>query len=310
MNARSVRTLIRNSSSLLSIAYDYGRPYPVDIIQRRAISRTIRDDQLSANHLMPQLVYPIRTIRNNKASLVIFDKDGTLICFHSMWVPWARNVTNWIMAETKLRVADEIYALLGFNDSENRVRSGLLAEGTMAQIRDAIARLLISHGIQASDAVSYVKRAIMEADKRTTHTVKEIADLRCLFEQLRDNGVKIAICTSDSRRGTLKTLKTLQVEHFVDVVVCGDDAGAMPKPHPHNALSICRVLDIDPQEALVVGDTLADMGMGRSANLGGTVGVLSGICGNDELRPHADHVVRDVGELLPIVLDMRRSSLF
>lgn len=46
------------------------------------------------------------------------------------------------------------------------------------------------------------------------------------------------------------------------------------------------------QEALVVGDTLADMGMGRSANLGGTVGVLSGICGNDELRPHADHVVR------------------
>uniref|UniRef100_A0A914S4M4 Uncharacterized protein n=1 Tax=Parascaris equorum TaxID=6256 RepID=A0A914S4M4_PAREQ len=134
------------------------------------------------------------------------------------------------MAETKLRVADEIYALLGFNDSENRVRSGLLAEGTMAQIRDAIARLLISHGIQASDAVSYVKRAIMEADKRTTHTVKEIADLRCL-------------------RGTLKTLKTLQVEHFVDVVVCGDDAGAMPKPHPHNALSICRVLDIDPQVA-------------------------------------------------------------
>lgn len=58
------------------------------------------------------------------------------------------------MAETKLRVADEIYALLGFNDSENRVRSGLLAEGTMAQIRDAIARLLISHGIQASDAIS------------------------------------------------------------------------------------------------------------------------------------------------------------
>lgn len=39
----------------------------------------------------------------------------------------------------------------------------------------------------------------MEADKRTTHTVKEIADLRYLFEQLRDNGVKIAICTSDSR---------------------------------------------------------------------------------------------------------------
>lgn len=90
------------------------------------------------------------------------------------------------------------------------------------------------------------------------------------------------------------------------MVVCGDDAGSMPKPHPHNVLSICRTLDIDPKDAVVVGDTLADMIMGRSAKLGTTVGVLSGVCNINELRPHADHIVRDVGELLPIVMDMKR----
>jgi hypothetical protein len=41
----------------------------------------------------------------------------------------------------------------------------------------------------------------------------------------------------------------------------------------------------------MVGDTLADMGMGRSARLGATVGVLSGIGRREELRPQADHIV-------------------
>lgn len=41
----------------------------------------------------------------------------------------------------------------------------------------------------------------------------------------------------------------------------------------------------------MVGDTLADMGMGKSAKLGATVGVLSGIGEHHELMPHADHLV-------------------
>lgn len=51
----------------------------------------------------------------------------------------------------------------------------------------------------------------------------------------------------------------------------------------------------------MVGDTLADMGMGRSANLL-TVGVLSGVGDRHELDPHADHLLKHVGELIPLVL--------
>lgn len=49
----------------------------------------------------------------------------------------------------------------------------------------------------------------------------------------------------------MNTLKRLQLEDHVDMVVCGDDAGSMPKPHPHNALSICRTLDVDPQVSFI-----------------------------------------------------------
>uniref|UniRef100_A0A0R3S4U2 HAD family hydrolase n=1 Tax=Elaeophora elaphi TaxID=1147741 RepID=A0A0R3S4U2_9BILA len=300
--------MVYHKSWKTNILDEYGRPFPFTFLQKRLIRRATRDDQVLANRFM-QTLAPMRREKNKKASLVIFDKDGTLICFHSTWVPWAINVATRISDVTKMNVEEEIYTLLGLHEKKQRVQSGLLAEGTMAQIRDAIARLLINRGIEATEAVKHVMAAILEANESSGHTIKEIFDLRSLFEQLRDNGIKIAICTSDSRKGTLTTLRRLQLEDHIDMVVCGDDAGSIPKPHPHNALSICRTLDVDPHDTLVVGDTLADMGMGRSANLGSTVGVLSGVCGINELQPQADHIVRDVGELIPIALDMRRWSL-
>lgn len=41
--------------------------------------------------------------------------------------------------------------------------------------------------------------AILEANESSGHSVKAISDLHLLFRQLRDHGIKIAICTSDSR---------------------------------------------------------------------------------------------------------------
>lgn len=42
--------------------------------------------------------------------------------------------------------------------------------------------------------------AILESNEVTGQNIKEIFDLRSLFRQLRDKGIKIAICTSDSRQ--------------------------------------------------------------------------------------------------------------
>ncbi len=56
-------------------------------------------------------------------------------------------------------------------------------------------------------------------------------------------------------------------------------------------------------QAVHVGDTIADIGMGRRANLGATVGVLSGVGGVDDLDPAgADHIVPSIKHILSIAL--------
>ena len=93
---------------------------------------------------------------------------------------------------------------------------------------------------------------------------------------LMTTGIKIAICTSDSREGTAEFLSALSLSGLVDMVLCGDDAASIAKPDPHNALHICAQLGVAPARAVMVGDTPADTIMGQAAHLGLTVGVLTG----------------------------------
>ena len=43
------------------------------------------------------------------------------------------------------------------------------------------------------------------------------------LSRLKERGIKIAICTSDSREGTIEFLERMGLESMVDVIVCGDD---------------------------------------------------------------------------------------
>jgi hypothetical protein len=40
--------------------------------------------------------------------------------------------------------------------------------------------------------------------------------------------------------------------------------------------------------------------MSKSANLGLTIGVLSGVCTIDDLSPGADHVIENIDHMLPL----------
>ena len=227
--------------------------------------------------------------------VVIFDKDGTLIDFHAMWGGWARGLGERLDATIRRPVSLDVFAAIGFDPTTGRVSAGApLAIETMAGIEETVARVLrrwcpsIAAARRATEAAWSIPDPVELA--------VPLADLGELFGRLRGDGRRIAVVTTDDRAPTDATLRALGVRAAVEAMVCGDDGFPM-KPEPDPVVAICQVYGSEPSRVAVIGDTPADIAMGRAAGAGRVVGVRSGI-GRDTDLADADAVIDSVGVLL------------
>jgi phosphoglycolate phosphatase-like HAD superfamily hydrolase len=227
--------------------------------------------------------------------VVIFDKDGTLIDFHAMWGGWARGLGGRLDATIRRPVSLDVFAAIGFDPSTGRVSAGgPLAMATMAGVEETVARVLrrwcpsIAAARRATEAAWSIPDPVELA--------VPLANLPWLFGWLRDEGRRIAIVTTDDRGPTDATLRALGIRSEVEAMVCGDDGFAM-KPEPDPVFAICHAFRTEPSRVAVVGDTPADVAMGRAAGAGRVIGVRSGL-GRDEDLASADLLIDSVGALL------------
>jgi phosphoglycolate phosphatase-like HAD superfamily hydrolase len=228
--------------------------------------------------------------------LVVFDKDGTLIDFHAMWGGWALELGRRLDGSTRRPVAGDVFATIGFDPASGLVRAGApLAVATMAEIAEVIAAVVRRWCPSVAAARRAVESAWFEPDP--VATAVPVTDLVALFGRLRDDGRRIALATTDDRAPTEATLRALGVRDHVSALACGDD-GIGVKPDPAMVLAICAALQVAPDRIAVVGDTPADLVMGRSAGAGRVIGVLSGVGSRAELEPLADVVLASIAALI------------
>jgi phosphoglycolate phosphatase len=227
--------------------------------------------------------------------LVVFDKDGTLIDFDAMWGGWTLELGRRLDGATRRPVAGDVFAAIGFDPVSGRIRAGApLAVATMAELGEVVAAVVR----RWCPSVAAARRAVESAWFRPDPVAAAIptADLPTLFGRLRAADRLIAVATTDDRAPTDATLRGLGVREHVSALACGDD-GVGVKPDPAMVLAICTALRVAPDRVAVVGDTSADLAMGRSADAGRVIGVLTGVGGRAELEPLADAVLGSVGEL-------------
>ena len=237
------------------------------------------------------------TVRLDGIDLVVFDKDGTLIDFGAMWRAWAVEVARRLDAATGRSVEGPLFAMFGYDPVARVVRpGGGLAATPMARLRERTATLLGEAGLGPADAEQALADAWHAPDP--VALAHPLVDLVPLLRGLRADGRRIAIATSDDRAPTERTMAALGMADLVDATVCADD-GVAVKPAPDMVLDLCRRLSVRPDRTAVVGDSVADLAMGRAAGVAMVVGVLTGVGDAAALGDMADVVVASVAELLP-----------
>ncbi len=228
--------------------------------------------------------------------LVVFDKDGTLIEFHAMWGTWATGLAHDLAAATGRDVRPALFALFGYDEASGRVLAhGRLAATPMARLRDLTAASLVELGIDDATVASAMAAAWHAPDP--VALARPVTDLPALLGAVRRGGRRVAIATTDDRAPTLRTVAAFGIAGLVDAMVCADD-GTAPKPAPDMVVRLCAELGVPPSRTAVIGDSIADLEMGRAAGVARRYGVLTGVGTRADLAPLADSVLESVEDLI------------
>nr|CRH05666.1 putative HAD-superfamily hydrolase, subfamily IA [Candidatus Magnetococcus massalia] len=124
--------------------------------------------------------------------------------------------------------------------------------------------------------------------------------VRETLEQLKKDGVTVAMATGKSMRGVERVIREHHLEGIFDAIKTADCAPSKPNPGMIN--QILRETSMPPEMALMVGDTEFDIFMGRAAGIH-TCAVPFGCHPRDRLeksRPtHWAETIPDVLKLSP-----------
>ncbi|KAF1084468.1 Phosphoglycolate phosphatase [Sporotomaculum syntrophicum] len=231
---------------------------------------------------------------------ILLDKDGTLLDFKTMWLEWCRYVIGGIMTAIPYAIEQVILEqAMGIDLTSWHVDPhGALAGGTLSGLRKSLVHVLREYGMGETQAHSLITEVYKASETAVNWEAltKPLPGLQGLLARLRANNFKLAVVSADDTERVKLSLFSLELVNYFDVII-GGDLVANSKPAPDMALLVCRLLNVEPGRAVVIGDSPRDILMAKNAGAGG-IGVLSGVCLREQLdAAGADVVVEAVTEL-------------
>ncbi|MDN5787377.1 HAD family hydrolase [Pseudorhodobacter sp.] len=217
---------------------------------------------------------------------VVFDKDGTLFDFRQSWGLWAARLLAELARDDD-HAAGMADALGYDQQAQDFAPDSPVIAGTAEEIAARLLPLL-PHFSQ-SKLVDHLNLLAQSA------VMSPAVPLRAVLGALRARGLKLGLATNDNEAPARAHLSAHGVLDLFDFVA-GYNSGHGAKPGPGMCLAFASQTGIDPEKAVMVGDSVHDLVAGRAAGMR-VVAVLTGIAGAADLSPHADAVLPNIGHL-------------
>lgn len=213
-----------------------------------------------------------------RSKIIIFDLDGTII--DSTEAILESFGTAYATFGTEVPSAESIKVLIGL----------------------PLDVIFVKLGVPEEEAMAYVKA--YKEHYRTIHTQKTtlIPGAKEAVEHAHTYA-RLGIVTTKTTEYSRELLEHFDLMKYFDVLIGRDDV-EHPKPHPEPVLKALAQLNYRfGTVTYFVGDTCVDMVAAEEAEIG-SIGVLTGYMGKDELSECADFTIADAFEAVKFIEKM------
>ncbi|MCC8139239.1 MAG: HAD family hydrolase [Lachnospiraceae bacterium] len=227
---------------------------------------------------------------------ILFDKDGTLIDFHRVWVPAAARVAERLCEKYGApEKKEEILLRMGVA-GDRADPEGALACKSYEEIAEDLVPVLRQEKEEL--AADLERLFYAEVGEKLTH-YPTFTNVKQLLRSLKAMGLRVGIATSDSWKSTRSCLTALRV--LGEFSFFGVTGVNLPEKPDGRLIGMAAVQwGLCPGEIAVVGDTPNDMRFAKNGRAL-AIAVRSGVGTESSLAPLADYLIDSVADLPALV---------
>jgi HAD superfamily hydrolase (TIGR01549 family) len=222
---------------------------------------------------------------------VVFDLDGTIASFNIDYKVVRAEVRGFLMRAglpaSVLSTNESIFEML--KKTEIFMKNNGKPGKAMEEIRQKALTIADKYELEAA---------------RTTSLLPGVLET---LKDLRKMGLKVGLCTINSKKSTDYILKQFGITKFFDVLT-PRDAVKYVKPNTEHLEAALKALDVSPEEALVVGDGISDMKCARELKAV-AVALPTGVSSPKELvSSGANYLITSITDLPTLIEHLNKTT--